>query len=104
MHSDVVVSEFDRKVERTVMTNNAPGEHLSEEPQSERGEPGSRDTGSNEPGGGPVDRPEGSLDHEETTSGSSAEDPKTPAEPTETEPVVPPYDERKGDADDSTID
>lgn len=28
-----------------------------EEPQAERGAPGSRDTGSDEPGGGPVDRP-----------------------------------------------
>ncbi|KJF22439.1 hypothetical protein SZ00_03093 [Rhodococcus sp. AD45] len=74
MHSDVIVPEFDHEVERTVMTNNAPGEHLSEEPQSERGEPGSRDTGSNEPGGGPVDRPEGSFDHEETISTSDTDD------------------------------
>ena len=37
----------------------APGEQLSAEPQSERGPMGSRDTGSDEPGGGPVDRPEG---------------------------------------------
>ena len=29
-----------------------PGEHLSEEPQSARGAPGSRDTGSDEPGTG----------------------------------------------------
>ena len=36
-----------------------PGEHLTEEPQSERGPMGSRDTGSDEPSGGPVDRPEG---------------------------------------------
>ena len=36
-----------------------PGAHLTEEPQSERGPMGSRDTGSDEPGGGPVDRPEG---------------------------------------------
>ena len=34
-------------------------EHHEEEPQSERGAPGSRDTGSDEPGGGPVDRPAG---------------------------------------------
>jgi hypothetical protein len=42
----------------------APGEHLEEEPQEERGPEGSRDTGSDEPGGGPVDRPEGSADDE----------------------------------------
>jgi hypothetical protein len=36
-----------------------PGEQLEEEPQEERGAMGSRDTGSNEPAGGPVDRPGG---------------------------------------------
>ena len=35
------------------------GGHLSEEPQSERGAAGSRDTGSDGPAGGPVDRPAG---------------------------------------------
>lgn len=45
-----------------------PGEHVEEEPQEERGAPGSRDTGSDEPGGGPVDRPEGSSDEESDTS------------------------------------
>ena len=39
-----------------------PREHLTEEPQSERGPMGSRDTGSDEPGGGPVDRPEGEVE------------------------------------------
>jgi hypothetical protein len=39
-----------------------PGAHLTEEPQSERGPMGSRDTGSDEPGGGPVDRPEGRVE------------------------------------------
>ena len=39
-----------------------PAAHLEEEPQSERGPMGSRDTGSDEPGGGPVDRPEGRVD------------------------------------------
>jgi hypothetical protein len=34
-----------------------PGEHLEEEPQEERGEPGSRDEGYS-PGGGPADRPD----------------------------------------------
>jgi hypothetical protein len=45
-----------------------PGEHLEEEPQEERGSPGSRDTGSDEPGGGPVDRPAGTADEESDTS------------------------------------
>ena len=39
-----------------------PGEGLEEEAQAERGPQGSRDTGSDEPGGGPVDRPAGSAD------------------------------------------
>ena len=39
-----------------------PAAHLEEEPQSERGPMGSRDTGSDEPGGGPADRPEGRVD------------------------------------------
>lgn len=44
------------------------GEQLEEEPQSERGPEGSRDTGSEQPSGGPVDRPEGSSDKESDTS------------------------------------
>ncbi len=39
-----------------------PGDHLDEEPQDERGAPGSRDTGSDQPGGGPADRPAGGSD------------------------------------------
>ena len=45
-----------------------PAEHLDEEPQGERGAPGSRDTGSDEPGGGPVDRPAGESDEESDTA------------------------------------
>lgn len=45
-----------------------PGEHLEEEPQEERGAQGARDTGSDEPSGGPVDRPEGVADDESDTS------------------------------------
>jgi hypothetical protein len=45
-----------------------PGGHLQEEPQEERGPMGSRDTGSDEPGGGPVDRPAGTADAEADTS------------------------------------
>jgi len=60
-----------------------PGEHLEQEPQDERGAPGSRDTGSDEPGGGPVDRPAGGSDAESDTSvnpqGSDDESPDLPA-------------------------
>lgn len=45
-----------------------PGAQLNEEPQSERGPEGSRDTGSDEPGGGPVDRPAGTSDEESDTA------------------------------------
>lgn len=45
-----------------------PGAHLDEEPQAERGPEGSRDTGSDEPGGGPVDRPEGTSDERSDTA------------------------------------
>jgi hypothetical protein len=45
-----------------------PGEHLEPEAQAERGAPGSRDTGSDEPAGGPVDRPAGTSDEETDTS------------------------------------
>jgi len=43
------------------------GEHLEEEPQGERGPEGSRDTGSDEPSGGPADRPAGTADAEADT-------------------------------------
>jgi len=49
-----------------------PAEHLDEEPQAERGEPGSRDTGSDEPAGGPVDRAAGP---EETDTSVDAQGP-----------------------------
>ncbi len=57
-----------------------PGEHLAEEPQEERGPEGSRDTGSDEPAGGPVDRPAGTSDEESDTSvqPQEAEDPDAP--------------------------
>lgn len=45
-----------------------PGEQLDEEPQEDRGPEGARDTGSDEPGGGPVDRPAGTSDEESDTS------------------------------------
>jgi hypothetical protein len=45
-----------------------PAAHLKVEPQSERGAPGSRDTGSDEPAGGPVDRPVGTPDPDSDTT------------------------------------
>jgi hypothetical protein len=48
--------------------SDTPGEHLEPEPQEERGPVGSRDTGSDEPSGGPVDRPAGTSDEESDTS------------------------------------
>ena len=46
----------------------SPGEHLTEEPQEERGPRGSRDTGSDGPSGGPADRPAGTADEQSDTS------------------------------------
>lgn len=83
--------------------NSGPGEHVSEEPQSARGAPGSRGTGSDEPGGGPVDRPSGSFDEEETVSGSESGEISTPADSTDAEPAVPPYAGRKKSANDSAF-
>jgi hypothetical protein len=54
-----------------------PAAHLQEEPQSERGVPGSRDTGSPGPGGGPVDRPAGGSDEDSDTT----VDPQGPQHP-----------------------
>ncbi|MBT2264311.1 hypothetical protein [Rhodococcus erythropolis] len=73
--------------------NSESGERAPE-PQSVRGAPGSRDTGSDEPGGGPVDRPSGSFDDEETVSGAKSAN-TAPADPTAAEPAVPPYDGRQ---------
>jgi hypothetical protein len=44
----------------------SPGGNVSEEPQEERGAPGSRDTGSDQPSGGPTDRPEGTATDDES--------------------------------------
>jgi hypothetical protein len=54
--------------------SDTPSGPLSEEPQEERGPVGSRDEGSPEPAGGPVDRPAG-------TSGADSDtaiDPQAP--------------------------
>jgi hypothetical protein len=57
-----------------------PGAHLDEEPQEERGPMGARDTGSDEPSGGPVDRPAGTADEESDTAiqPQEAQDPDAP--------------------------
>jgi len=57
-----------------------PGEQLEDEPQEERGPEGSRDTGSDEPGGGPVDRPSGEADEKADTSvqPQESQDPESP--------------------------
>ena len=48
--------------------SDAPGEHLTEEPQDERGPMGSRDAGSDDPGGGPVDRPAGTSEKDDDSA------------------------------------
>lgn len=78
------------------------GEHLSEEPQEQRGAPGSRDTGSDVPSGGPTDRPSDTYRGDETVpahpeqgrpeeTGSAM----TEAPPSDTPPAVPPYEDRQ---------
>ncbi|PPJ25483.1 hypothetical protein C5E45_25700 [Nocardia nova] len=80
-------------------------EHLSEEPQSQRGAKGSRDTGSNTPGGGSTDRPAGTFDQEEVTSArdqnQSGGDVATTGTlpPGDAEPAVPPYEGRRTGAE-----
>jgi hypothetical protein len=77
-------------------------EHLSEEPQQERGAPGSRDTGSDEPSGGTVDRPSGKIEgaesvpsHSDPKNTDTSSNAKTEAPPSDTKPAVPPYEERQ---------
>ncbi|MFB8274675.1 hypothetical protein [Nocardia colli] len=76
-----------------------------EEPQSERGEPGSRDTGADAVAAGPADRPAGDIGHEETTSAEGS-DPDRQVEFTnetagsDAEAPIPPYEGRKTEAND----
>lgn len=76
-----------------------PGEHLSEEPQYERGAPGSRDTGADEPSGGPADRPSGTYRGDESVPAYGESGPtgsaKTEAPPSDVKPAVPPYEGRQ---------
>ncbi|MGV0834743.1 hypothetical protein [Mycolicibacterium thermoresistibile] len=81
---------------------NKPGEHLSEEPQEQRGTPGSRDTGSDQPSGGPTDRPSGTYRGDETVpahgepgSADATGSAKSTTTPSDTTPAVPPYEGRQ---------
>jgi hypothetical protein len=83
------------------MTDTTPGQ-LAEEPQSERGDMGSRDTGS-EPSGGPTDRPEGAVGgSEELPSHGGSEEGQYGGTgtlpPQDTEPAAPPYEGRQTSA------
>jgi hypothetical protein len=65
------------------MEDDKPATHLSAEPQEERGAMGSRDTGSDEPAGGPADRPSGTSSSEDDTKvdpqGAQTSGPTLPA-------------------------
>jgi hypothetical protein len=80
------------------------GPGLTEEPQEERGAAGSRDTGSDEPSGGPVDRDSGTVGgYESGASSAGSEMPEGSTEftnqpPTGTDPVLPPYEGRQTSA------
>jgi hypothetical protein len=58
-----------------------PAEHLTEEPQGERGEPGARDEGF-APGEGPADRPEGQTGGDTTIDEQDTAQPDMPHAPT----------------------
>ncbi|MGE5697453.1 MAG: hypothetical protein ACM4D3_20130 [Candidatus Sericytochromatia bacterium] len=76
----------------------------SEEPQEARGAPGSRDTGSDQPSGGPADRPSGTYEGDTTVPSYGAEgvsagkDSTGEMPPQEAEPAVPPYEGRQTSA------
>lgn len=85
------------------MEDTTSGNQLSEEPQSERGEIGSRDTGSDRPSGGPTDRPEGAVPGDEAvpSHGGSDEDQLGGAgnlPPQATGSAMPPYEGRQTEA------
>ncbi len=79
------------------------GNSLSEEPQSERGDVGSRDTGSDRPSGGPTNRPAGAVQGDEAvpSHGGSDEDQVGGAgnlPPQATGSALPPYEGRQTEA------
>jgi hypothetical protein len=57
-----------------------PADHLTAEPQEERGAPGSRGPGSDEPAGGPADRPAGTA-AEDTDTTVDPQGPQHPGAP-----------------------
>jgi hypothetical protein len=57
-----------------------PAAHLAEEPQEERGAPGSRDAGSDQPAGGPAERPAGTS-AEDSDSNVDAQGVRHPGAP-----------------------
>ncbi len=81
-----------------------PSERVNEEPQEERGAPGSRDTGADRPSAGPADRPSGTYEGDESVPTYGDEDNPdfdtrmTERPPTDTEPAVPPYEGRQTEA------
>lgn len=81
------------------MENTTSGEQPSEEPQSERGDIGSRDTGSDQPGGGPTDRPEGGQSDEAVPSHGGSEEGQYGGAgtlpPQDTGAALPPYEGRQ---------
>ncbi len=85
------------------MEDTTSEDHLSEEPQSERGDLGSRDTGSDRPSGGPVDRPEGAVQGDEAVPSHGGSDEGQIGgggnlSPQATAPAVPPYEGRQTEA------
>jgi hypothetical protein len=85
------------------MQDTTRGGQLPEEPQSERGEMGSRDTGSNRPSAGPTDRPEGAVQGDESVpSHGGSEEGQVGGTgnltPQPTSPAVPPYEGRQTEA------
>ncbi|MGO4613503.1 hypothetical protein [Nocardia sp. 2TAF39] len=70
-----------------------------EEPQDARGEPGTRDTGSDTVAAGTVDREPGDIGHEETTSAHGTDTERrsesSTAQGHRDEPATPPYEGRK---------
>ncbi len=83
------------------MENSTSGGQLSEEPQSERGDIGSRDTGSDKPSDGPVDRPDGAIEGGESVPSMGDGDEAVAVggtgtlPPQATDPVLPPYEGRQ---------
>jgi hypothetical protein len=65
-------------------TPTAPADHLAPEPQAARGAPGSRGPGSDQPAGGPADRPAGTAveDTDTTVDPQGAQHPDAPDLPT----------------------